>query len=79
MNRVKEIATTFAAVFAAAGAAAAIFWPVWIKPQVEAMRAEDRAANAYAFAIIATAAATRDTATLATIAKYGMPSGVPGR
>lgn len=66
-------------IVAALAAVAAIIWPVWIKPEVEKMRAEDRAANAYAFAIIATAAASGDTATLATIARYGVPVGPPGR
>lgn len=70
---------TFVAVVAAMSAAASILWPVWLKPEVEKMRAEDRAYNAQAFAIIATAVANRDTATLVTIAKYGMPAGPPGR
>jgi hypothetical protein len=76
---VKEHLVDFAKMVGAIAAVGLVAWHLTIKPEVEKMRQQDRAANAYAFSIIATAVANRDTATLTTIARYGMPSGVPGR
>jgi hypothetical protein len=75
----EEIARGFLLAGAVATAVGALLWQLWIQPRVEKMLAVERAATAQSIALIATAAATKDTATLAVFARYGTPLGPPGR
>lgn len=61
------------------GAVGVLLWQAWLEPRVGKMLVAERAATEQRFAMIASAAAARDTAMLSVFAKYGVPQGPPGR